>query len=846
MHPSSPEPTLVESVLQPAWLETQGRKEGRYIIGPLLGQGGMGEVYEAWDIVLARPVALKILRNLEPAAMIRFMNEAQLQARLDYPNICKIYDIDASNGTPRIAMQLIRGPNLEDAADDLSLEQVVSILAQVAEAVHGAHQVNLIHRDIKPSNILLQWKEHRGWVPFICDFGLAMALDGPSVTQPLAMTGTPAYMAPEQVRGDRALVGPPTDVYGIGSTLYFALVGRPPCVTTTTAEMLQVKRERRFPRPRALEPRIPPALETILFKCLEPSTKDRYATALELAAALRGVLDTLSAGLAPKPSLRARLRTLAGNRRRTLPSLAVALGLAATLPFLPGYLLRQRLKAGEPVQFISLESSNLEQSIRNERMMPVHDLRPARNRTRTRMAALKAKAAALGARGDGPACFALGRAHFLLEDFNLAKVELGKAWSAGFEVPTSALMLALLAQRESNALTAQAAFLGHAAPPRAAEALALAGQYLAQAKPQTSYPNEFIEALENLLQGNHSLAAGAAGAALKANPWSMESAVLGAGSLALLAKARLDAGDTEGAELSYQEALDLANGSLALSQSCPRLHHAACAAALGLAAIDLERGDLTQTRVANLLRQADRALEIDPDNQPAQSDWLQMRTLKALRLRGLGQDTRPALDEALQFYWSRTREPRNLDLRMDHMVLYWLQAERDFDQNGDPGPSLAEALKDPGHTFTRYRDFLGDLLNFKARWEISRGQDPRGTLETVAGKFEPQDNREASASSWEIAAKARLVRAEWELLHQIDPAESLRRAQTLLKRALESRPSSAAGHALLGQCQVLEAESRPAERKALIAQAGENLRSSRRLNPEDRDLSRLQSLLPRP
>jgi len=219
---------LAESALQPAWLEGQGRKEGRYVIGPLLGHGAMGEVYEAWDIVLARPVALKILQDLEPAAMIRFMNEAQLQARLDYPNICKIYDVDASNGTPRIAMQLIRGPNLEDAAEDLSLEEVVSILAQVAEAVHGAHLVNLIHRDIKPSNILLRWKENQGWVPFICDFGLAMALDGPSVTQPLAMTGTPAYMAPEQVRGDRSLVGPPTDVYGIGSTLYFALVGRPP------------------------------------------------------------------------------------------------------------------------------------------------------------------------------------------------------------------------------------------------------------------------------------------------------------------------------------------------------------------------------------------------------------------------------------------------------------------------------------------------------------------------------------------------------------------------------------------------------------------------------------------
>jgi hypothetical protein len=116
-------------------------------------------------------------------------------------------------------------------------------------------------------------------------------------------------------------------------------------------------------------------------------------------------------------------------------------------------------------------------------------------------------------------------------------------------------------------------------------------------------------------------------------------------------------------------------------------------------------------------------------------------------------------------------------------------------------------------------------------------------LETVAAQFEPQDNRKVSGSSYEIAARARLVRAEWEFQHQIDPAESLRRAQDLLQRAVESRPATASGHALLGQCQVLKAECQPTERKALIAQANEHLRWSRRLNPEDPDLARLQNLL---
>jgi serine/threonine-protein kinase len=836
---------LAESLLQPAWLDAQGRREGRYVLGPLLGHGAMGDVYEAWDIVLARPVALKILKHLEPAAMIRFMHEAQLHARLDSPNICRIYDVDASNGTPRIAMQLIRGPTLEDAAQDLKLEEVVSILAQVADAVHGAHQLNLIHRDIKPSNILLLWNQHNGWVPYICDFGLAMAMDGPSVTQPLAMTGTPAYMAPEQVRGDRALVGPPTDVYGIGSTLYFTLVGRPPCVSTATAEMLRVKRERRFPSPRSLEPDIPAGLEAILFKCLEPAIKDRYASAAELAVALRQVGATLSARPTAAPGLKGRFPALR-NRRRLLAVLAVAVGLVGTLPLLAGYLRRQRLKEGEVAQTITLEANSLEQSVRNERMLPIHDLRPADNRTRARMEALRTRATSLGPGTEGPMGYALGRAHFLLQDLPQAKAELRKAWAAGFHTPDTAFLLAQVEQQDYQAMAAQAAFLGQPLPPQAAEARAQAEYYLQQGRMQTSHPREFAEALEADLHGDHALAAGEARGALKANPWHLESAILAAGSLGQLAQERFKAGDVNGAGTCYQGALDLARGALDKGQSEPRLHHVACAAALGLVAVSLENGTLDPRSLTPLERQTDQALVLDPDNQDAQTDWLQVRIVKALRLRALGQDPRPVLDQALQFYWTRTREPRSLELRTDHMVLYWLQAERDFDHGEDSGPSLTEALKDPGHTATRIRDYQGDLLNFKARLEASRGQDPRPTVETVVADFEPPVQQQGNFSLCEIAAKALLIRAEWELRHGIDAAESLRHAQSLLKRALDNRPTSASAHAMQGLSQVLEAQSRPDNRKPLLARANEHLRSSRRLNPADRELARLETYLSRP
>jgi tetratricopeptide (TPR) repeat protein len=805
----------------------------------------MGDVYEAWDIVLARPVALKILQHLEPAAMIRFMHEAQLHARLDSPNICRIYDVDASGGTPRIAMQLIRGPTLEEAAQDLRLDEVVGILAQVAEAVHGAHQFNLIHRDIKPSNILLQWNEQRGWTPYICDFGLAMALDGPSVTQPLAMTGTPAYMAPEQVRGDRSLVGPPTDVYGIGSTLYFTLLGRPPCVATVTAEMLKVKRERRFPSPRELEPTIPPALEAIMYKCLEPSPQDRYATPAELARELRGVLAALTGQPEPQ-GLKGRALAWTHDRRRVLAVLTAAVCLVGTLPILASYLKRQGMKEGEVAQIIALEASSLEQSIRNERMLPVHDLRPADSRTRERMDALRAKAASLGPGAVGPVAYALGRAHFLLQDLPRSKADLERAWAADFHTPDTAFLLARIQELDYWALRTQAAFLGEAPPPQAAEAYARAEQFFLLARMQTEQPREFTEALAASLHGDDAQAVEQARAALKANPWHLESAILGSGTLSLMARRRLDAGDVDGAEARYQEALELARSALTRGQSEPRLHHALCTAALGLAALDLERGDLSARSLDELEQVAGQGLLLDADNQDAQSDWLQVRALKALRLWGLGQDPRGVLDQALHFYWTGTRDPRSIELRMDHLILYWLQAERDFARNEDPGPSLTEALKDPGHAVTRFRDFQGDLLNFKARWEASRGQDPRPTVETVVARFEAPAQQQGNGSFCEIAAKAWLIRAEWELGHGIDASGSVQHAQDLLKRALEIRPTSASAHALNGLGQMLEAKAQPENRKWLISRARDQLRWSIRLNPADREINPLRSALAHP
>ena len=177
-------------------------------------------------------------------------------------------------------MQLVRGPTLADAAPDLAVADIVKIMAQVAGAVHAAHRLKLIHRDLKPSNILLERSPEGGWTPYVCDFGLAMGLDDPTLTAPQWVHGTPAYMAPEQTRGDRARVGPGTDVYALGGALHFALHGQVP---GGPAVARNPHRAAGGSRPARVVPR---DLDLIIRKCRELDPERRYPTAAALAEEL--------------------------------------------------------------------------------------------------------------------------------------------------------------------------------------------------------------------------------------------------------------------------------------------------------------------------------------------------------------------------------------------------------------------------------------------------------------------------------------------------------------------------------------------------------------------------------
>ena len=262
---------------------------GPYRLLSLLGVGGMAEVYRAHDPRLDREVAIKVLPldlAKQPGFLERFRREARVVARLDHPNIMPIYDFGEEDGVMYVVMPLIEGGTLRDrivGRGACSLREAASILYQVAQALHEAHQHGLAHRDVKPANILLAPGERA----VLADFGIACALADEherSLTQLGMGIGTAEYMSPEQARGE--LVDHRADVYALGIVLFQALTGRVPFTATDHFTTAYKQVYEAPPAPRSINPTILPAVEAVILKALAKEPEQRFQGAAEFGAAL--------------------------------------------------------------------------------------------------------------------------------------------------------------------------------------------------------------------------------------------------------------------------------------------------------------------------------------------------------------------------------------------------------------------------------------------------------------------------------------------------------------------------------------------------------------------------------
>src|SRR5882757_4874472 len=299
---------------------------GRYRIIALLGRGGMGEVYRADDLTLGQPVALKFLPDQaagDEALLERFRNEVRTARKVSHPNVCRVYDVGEVDGQTFFTMEYVDGEDLASLLrriGRLPQDKALDMARQLCAGLAAAHAKGVLHRDMKPANIML---DGRGQV-VITDFGLAGVVG--QIQGVEVRSGTPAYMAPEQLAGEE--VSERSDIYSLGLVLYEIFTGkRALAEKSTIAERL--RGDVTPSRPSSVVKDLDPAIERVILRCLEGSPSARPATVLSIAAALPGgdpLAAALAAGETPSPQLVAASGQTAGLRPRiALTCLAVAL-----------------------------------------------------------------------------------------------------------------------------------------------------------------------------------------------------------------------------------------------------------------------------------------------------------------------------------------------------------------------------------------------------------------------------------------------------------------------------------------------------------------------------------------
>jgi serine/threonine-protein kinase len=266
-------------------------QQGRYQLDSRIATGGMGEVWRATDTLLDREVAVKLLKQEysdDPSFRARFTAEARHAAALHHPNVASVFDFgempdETSGGTrPFLVMELVPGrplSSLLQTGQPMPPEQATDLVAQAADAIAAAHAIDIVHRDVKPANLLVT---PEGTVK-ITDFGIARAADGVPLTQTGQIMGTPHYLSPEQAEGKSATAA--SDIYALGVVLYECLAGHRPFVRDTPIQVaLAHVREPVPPLPEG----VPEHVRAVVDRALAKNPADRFASAADLALALRG------------------------------------------------------------------------------------------------------------------------------------------------------------------------------------------------------------------------------------------------------------------------------------------------------------------------------------------------------------------------------------------------------------------------------------------------------------------------------------------------------------------------------------------------------------------------------
>src|SRR5450755_102107 len=309
---------------------------GRYRIIALLGRGGMGEVYRADDLTLGQAVALKFLSedaSRDESTVERFRNEVRIARQVSHPNVCRVYDVGEVDGHTFFTMEYVDGEDLASLLrriGRLPQDKALDIARQLCAGVAAAHAKGVLHRDLKPANIML---DGRGQV-VVTDFGLAGLND--QIHGADIRSGTPAYMAPEQLSGKE--VTAQSDLYSLGLVLYEVFTGKRAFTAEALTELVRGGTASAPSKPSSVVKDLDPAIERVILRCLEPEPRMRPASALSVVGALPGgdpLAAALAAGETPSPEMVAAAGETSGLTLRIAIAClaAILIGLAGSVYF---------------------------------------------------------------------------------------------------------------------------------------------------------------------------------------------------------------------------------------------------------------------------------------------------------------------------------------------------------------------------------------------------------------------------------------------------------------------------------------------------------------------------------
>jgi tetratricopeptide (TPR) repeat protein/predicted Ser/Thr protein kinase len=827
----------------------------RYEFLAVLGHGGMGTVYRAYDPQLGRAVALKFIRGDHPNLPSRLLREARAQARVDHPNICKVFEVGEVEGKAYIAMELVSGEPLGDGLD-LSLHDKIVAVRDCALALHEAHKLGILHRDIKPGNILVERAADGRTRPVVMDFGIARDdAEGEQFTRTGALLGTPSYMSPEQARGDRDL-DRRTDVYSLGATLYELLAGVPPFVAESPMQVVLRVLNDDPARLRSHTPKLPEDLETVVAKCLDKDPSRRYDSARALA-------DDLDRWIRGEPILGCRESLFHRLRRRARKHRAlVVVSLAALLAVVvaAAYGITTRIAAreqaaalaaeGELARELAQDTNKVEWLLRTAHLLPLHDTTPERAMVRARMDEVAARPVAPG-RGASLVEYTLGRGHLVLGDTAAAREHLTRALAGGLDTPELhyALGVAL-----GDLYARELAELGRTEkePALSQRRAALEAEYIAPALASLEHARaaeidapSHLAGLIALHRHDDAAAIDLARRARREAPWFYEAVVLEARANSARARTLTRAGDIAAAKAAAEAAARLADEAAALARSDAAVHLDAAAMWTDVLRDHVERGDpravelLTTalphvvslcesaavarpdlTRpfnqiaaaqtirskylferdksphepVAAMIAASDRALAIDPDDHEALAWRISARLNEAWYQLVIGVDPRVALDSAVadaKRLYARHGDRPEAHARLDRALL--LRSNRNLQHNVDPTADLAEDLR----------------LN----WTLAgKSDDPR-----------PFDSL--------LTAYSHL--AQWHVLHGQDPGPPTARSEESFTRCVALDPRYAScwrRSAWILQWHAKYAQMTGGDPRPLVALARERLREALELS----------------